>query len=51
MRDWLEGEEWINYRRRIKTEEKAKVVDAVWRTELIKFFAALAVLLKDDFKE
>ena len=31
-------------RRRIKTEEKAKVVAAVWVTEYIQFLAALAVL-------
>ena len=37
------------HRRRIKTEEKAKVVDAVWGTELIQFLAALAILHKDDF--
>ena len=30
------------HRRRIKTEEEAKVVAAVWGTELIKFIAALA---------
>ena len=29
------------HRRRIKTEEKAKVVAAVWGTELIQFFATL----------
>ena len=28
-------------RRRIKTEEKAKVVVAIWGTELIQFLAAL----------
>ena len=26
-----------NHRRRINTDEKAKVVSAAWRTELIKF--------------
>ena len=31
-------------RRRIKTEEKTKVVAAVWGTECIQFFATLAVL-------
>ena len=31
------------YHRRIKTEEKAKVV-AVWETEIIRFFAALTML-------
>ena len=29
--------------RRIKTEESAKVVAAVWGTELIQFLAALAI--------
>ena len=34
------------YRRRVYyTEEKAKVVAAVWGTELIKFLALLAILL------
>ena len=37
----LEG---VRQRRRIKTEEKAKVVAAVRGAELIKLFAALAVL-------
>ena len=36
-------------RRRIKTEEKAKVVAAVWGTELIQFIAVLAILHQDDF--
>ena len=36
------------HRRRIKTEEKAKVVDPVWGTELIKFLATLAILHQDD---
>ena len=33
-----------NHRRRIKTEDKAKVVAAAWGTELIQFLAALAIL-------
>ena len=32
------------HRRRIKTEEKSKVVAAVWGTELIQFLASLAIL-------
>ena len=32
------------HRRRINTEEKAKVVAAVWGTEFIQFLAALAIL-------
>ena len=40
------------HRRKINTEEKAKVVAAVWETELIQFFvAALAILQQDDFKK
>ena len=31
------------HRRRIKTEEKAKVIPAAWGTELIQFLAALAI--------
>ena len=38
---------WCSHRRRIKTEKKAKVVAAVWGTELIKSIAALAILLQD----
>ena len=38
-------------RRRIKTEEMAKVVAAVWRTELIQFLASLAISHQDDFKK
>ena len=45
----------IYHRRRIYIEERAKVVAAVWGTEIIKFLAALAVLHKvelhqDDMK-
>ena len=32
------------HRKRIKTEEKAKVVASVWGEEFIQFLAALAVL-------
>ena len=39
------------HRRRIKTEEKAKVVAAVWGTELIQFLAALAISRKDVLKK
>ena len=34
----------FNYRRRINTEEKAKVVTANWGTKFIQFLATLAVL-------
>ena len=33
-----------SHRRKINTEEKAKVVASVWRAEFIQFLAALAVL-------
>ena len=36
--------------RRIKTEEKAKVVAAVWGAKFIRFLAALAVLHWDDLE-
>ena len=39
------------HRRRIKTEEKAKVVAAVWGTELIQFLAALAISPQDKLKK
>ena len=34
-----------HHKRRIYTEEKAKAVAAVWRAELIKFLATLAMYL------
>ena len=40
-----------NHRRRITTEEKAKVVTAFWGTELIQFLAALDIFHQDDFEE
>ena len=40
-----------NNTRRIKTEEKAKVVAAVWGREFIQFITALAILHQNDFKE
>ena len=36
------------HRRRIKTEEKAKVGASVWGKESIQFLAVLAILHKDD---
>ena len=36
------------HRRRIKMEEKAKIVTAVWGEEFIPFLAAKAVLHHDD---
>ena len=38
-------------RRRINTEENAKVVTAAWGTELIPFLSALAILHQDDLKK
>ena len=37
-------------RRRIKTEEKAKVVIAAWGAALIQFLAALAILHQENLK-
>ena len=39
------------HRRRIYTEEKAKVVTAVWGTEFIPLVVALEVLHQDDIKK
>ena len=39
-----------SHRRRIKTEEKAKVVVAVWGIELIQFLVMLANLHQADLK-
>ena len=36
---------------KICTEEKAKVVTAVWGIEFIQFLAVLAVLQQDDLKK
>ena len=41
----------MRHRRRIYTEENAKVVVAVWGTEFILFLAELAFLHQDDPKE
>ena len=38
-------------KRRFYTEEKVKVVVAVWGTNYIQFLAALAVLHQDDIKK
>ena len=40
----------ITYKRRIYTEEKAKVVAASWGAELFQFFAAFAILHQDELK-
>ena len=40
----------LAYRRRVYTEENAKVVAASWGTELLHLLAALAILHKDDLK-
>ena len=43
---WKISESWLrlHHRRRIKTEEKAKVVASVFGEEFIQFLVALAVL-------
>ena len=40
----------MQHRRRIYTEEKSKFVAASWRTELLQFLAALAILHQDILK-
>ena len=40
----------IRHRRRIYTEEMAKVVAAAWGTELFPFLEALTILHQDDWK-
>ena len=40
----------IVHRRSINTEEKAKVVAAVWRTEFIPFLATLAICSRTILK-
>ena len=45
------GAQRHTHKRRIKTEEKAKVVTAVWGTELFKFVATLAISHQDDLKK
>ena len=37
--------------RRIKTEDKAKVVDAVWGIEFIQFLATQDIFQQDVYKE
>ena len=39
-----------SHRRRIKTEEKAKIVAAVWGAKFVQFLAALAVLPRSIWK-
>ena len=34
----------FNHRIRINTEEKAKIISAVWEAEFIQFLAALAIM-------
>ena len=41
----------VIHKRRIKTEEKAKVVAVVWGTELIQFLVELDILHRDDLKK
>ena len=48
--NWLSGVKYHSHRRRINTEEKAKVVTAALGAELIKFLAALAILYPNNLK-
>ena len=41
---------FTSYSRRITTEEKAKVITAVWKTECIQFLAALAIFPRTILK-
>ena len=43
---------WVSrkHRRRIYTEQKAKVVNSIWGTEFIQFLDALATLHQDGMK-
>ena len=41
----------MGHRRRIKTEAKAKVVAAVWGTEINQYLAIPVILYQDDFEE
>ena len=49
------GEIWKSWagirKKRIKTQEKTKVVAPVWGSEFIQFLAALAILHSDNFEE
>ena len=47
--EWERGWDWEN-RRRIYTEEKAKVVAAAWGTELLQFLVARSFLNLDNLK-
>ena len=47
----LSTEKNLRHRRRINTEEKAKVVPAAGGMELIQFLSALANLHQDDLKK
>ena len=48
---WGEEMKGGRNRKKIKTEEMAKVVAAFWGTELIQFLASLAIFHQDDFKK
>ena len=41
----------LHHKRSLKTEEKAKVVAAVWGTKFIQFSAALQIWHQDDLKK
>ena len=48
---WFCRSDQASHARRSQTEEKAKVVAAVWETEFIKPLAMLASLHQDDMKK
>ena len=41
----------LHHRRRIYTEDKAKIVASVWGTEFIELLAAQVFFAYDDFEE
>ena len=47
---WFESRMGADHRKRIKTEEKAKVIAASWGTECFQFLAVLAILHQDELK-
>ena len=49
--DTTQGTEEDSHRKRIKTEDKAKVVAAVWGTAQIQFLAAPTILHQDDINK
>ena len=44
LKSWAETNVSVSHRRRRKYRRNVKFIAAVWGTEIIKFFAALAIL-------